>query len=457
MNIKAKHYLDVRMSLIDTVSDAPKDPTQEAKVKAQSDWFHFQFNTNTEIELSHLAGIDSFPHDIHKECVIRVITGGEAIPKEAFFNLMFGVPVGRLMDKRVMGEKVSSAYLNVCGLFGREYSIEEQKLGIAREEVYSLIPDMIPNGMILRLHQNGEFERIFHQAGIELSKWWPMVIDFIDRSPKTLSQREFLSIEEVLSITNSPKKQIDEAIKLNSLDLTPAGLIGWAEAGGHKVNRKFVESVKGLVSNNQTSHATKQIQNSFKAIGEVWEITFNGRKLPLIQHVQGLDYIQRVLKKPGEIIPNWRIEGHIDKPEGGMINNSPETNRPNPNDRVTAKENVNQTMTPEVHKAVLEERQTKEDQLQEKIRKNDPNTGALEKEIEQLNQYLSQNTYKRRIKNFTSDDTKISDRIRKAIGTAINKIHKHDQSLAELLTSSIKTSPIGTQYTPLPGTVPWEL
>ena len=120
-------------------------------------------------------------------------------------------------------------------------------------------------------------------------------------------------------------------------------------------------------------------------------------------------------------------------------------------------ENSNKKMDRKTYESVSKSKNDKIEELEKQIKEGQSDTRELEGEIEALEQYLNQNTYQGRIKEFSSDAIKTSDRIRRAIKTAIDKINKHDQSLANILTSSIKTTPIGTQYTPLPGTVPWEL
>jgi len=187
------------------------------------------------------------------------------------------------------------------------------------------------------------------------------------------------------------------------------------------------------------------VVNVFRNDGEIWIIIFNEKELPKITDVKGLSYVQHALMNPDEIIPNKQIEGHFDESDSSEIDGSG-----------FAAGNSSEKMDPDTYRAIMEEKDIKNVELEKNLKQGKLDNIELENEIEKIEKYLSQNTYQGRIKEFTNEDIRSSDRIRAAIKTAIDKINEHDSSLAKLLKSSIKTSPTGTRYTPIPGIAPWE-
>ena len=187
------------------------------------------------------------------------------------------------------------------------------------------------------------------------------------------------------------------------------------------------------------------VVNVFRNDGDIWIIIFNEKELPKITDVKGLSYVQHALMNPDEIIPNKQIEGHFDESDSSEIDGSE-----------FAAGSSSEKMDPDTYRAIMEEKDIKSLELERNLKQGKLDNIKLENEIEKIERYLSQNTYQGRIKEFTNEDIRASDRIRAAIKTAIDKINEHDSSLAKLLKSSIKTSPTGTRYTPIPGIAPWE-
>jgi hypothetical protein len=198
-------------------------------------------------------------------------------------------------------------------------------------------------------------------------------------------------------------------------------------------------------------------QYVFRKSGEVWEIVYEGKRIPPLKDIYGLNYIGHVLPHPHRQFDLEEVEMAAKKSHPDTaIKLYAEESLDGMSDGGVDYEILDSQAMSEYQKRLYELVEERKDAERsgdaERLQKIDEETEDIEKQLRAATGLGG------RKRKFPSDRERARQRVQKAIKLAIDKIGEHDSALAEHLRSAIRTGRYYCSYTPDPSMrIEWEV